>query len=483
MSNAGFSAITSIDYSASVIVEMRAKTANQSGLAWEVMDVTALSYGDSSWSLVIDKGTLDALYAEDTEELGEVARKMFTEIQRVLAPGGRYMLVTMAQSFVLQRVLGAFSRPCWRGTVDIHSFMPGDGTLRPAYFIVFTAPAARDGRGQQQGPHVRLHGELVSDGAAETVTSEQAAAAVARHQRLGAMAAAAPSTAAVMSNAALGGATIAALPVRHDAALFAEVARHRDGDSSADSSSDTEDGIGSVGLSAEALAALADYAVDSGIVDEVDPHTLVDQIRGHGRNFTAYGSEEDVSSSEDDSSDNSDADESGTHGPAAPEPERPKIPQATGPPAAWVTHEDPYVRNLIVESFARRPHWRCTVGGGAGSSGVGVVAKPPGWEATGASRPIVRFHWGEYEEMDWNEVGRGSVHSCCYCIRKGLIRKAQIAFNSKKWAAKHPSSSFARSMPETYILQLSVRSIFGAHVELFVLWHVRKYLASLRIQL
>ena len=77
---------------------------------------------------------------------------------------------------------------------------------------------------------------------------------------------------------------------------------------------------------------------------------------------------------------------------------------------------------------------------------------------------MVRFHWGEYEEMDWDEVSLGHVHSCCYCIRKGLIRKAQIAFNAKKWAAKHPNSSFTRSMPETYILQLSVRSIICARL-------------------
>ena len=464
MSDAGFAAITSIDYSASVIAEMRAKTANQSGLAWEVMDVTAMTYTDGSWPLVVDKGTLDALYAEDTEELGEVARKMFGEIQRVLAPGGKYVLVTMAQSFVLQRVLDAFTAPTWRGTVDIHSFVPGDGTLRPAYLIVFTAAATGAALGEVQGAHVRLHDELVQDGAEALVSSEHAGAAVARHQRLGAMAAAASSSSATaaMSSAALGGATIAPLPVRHDAALFAEVGRRCTGDSGGESDSDSENGIGSVGLSAETLAALADYAVDSGIVDEVNPHTLVDQIMGRGKHFAATHATYDQSSSEDDSSDDSDTGTNGATAAPAPAPvaHQPKVPAGTGPPAAWVTHEDPYVRNLIVEGFARRPHWDCKVGGGPGSSGVGIVSKPPSWDDKGQARPVVRFHWGEYEEMDWDEVSLGNVHSCCYCIRKGLIRKAQIAFNARKWAAKHPSSSFTQAMPETYILQLSVRSVF-----------------------
>jgi hypothetical protein len=37
------------------------------------MDVTAMTYADGSWPLVMDKGTLDALYAEDTAELGGIA--------------------------------------------------------------------------------------------------------------------------------------------------------------------------------------------------------------------------------------------------------------------------------------------------------------------------------------------------------------------------------------------------------------------------
>ena len=72
------------------------------------------------------------------------------------------MLVTMAQSFVLKRVLDAFSAPTWRGTVDVHSFVPGDGSLRPAYLIGFTAPGAALAQTHQDA-HVQLHGDLVQD--------------------------------------------------------------------------------------------------------------------------------------------------------------------------------------------------------------------------------------------------------------------------------------------------------------------------------
>ena len=51
---------------------------------------------------------------------------MLGEIQRVMAPGGRCVLITMAQDFVLARALGAFGPPQWRGTVDAHPFATSD---------------------------------------------------------------------------------------------------------------------------------------------------------------------------------------------------------------------------------------------------------------------------------------------------------------------------------------------------------------------
>jgi SAM-dependent methyltransferase len=121
----GFHDVTSIDYSPAVIAEMRAKCQKASpgaqvatGLRWEVMDVTDMAaYADSSWSLVVDKGTLDALYAEDTAVLARAAARMLREVGRVLAPGGVYVLVSMAQGFVLERALTAFCPPSATGMV------------------------------------------------------------------------------------------------------------------------------------------------------------------------------------------------------------------------------------------------------------------------------------------------------------------------------------------------------------------------------
>ena len=48
----------------------------------------------------------------------------------------------------------------------------------------------------------------------------------------------------------------------------------------------------------------------------------------------------------------------------------------------------------------------------------------------------------------------GEQAASCYCMRKGLIRKAHLAHNMKKWAAKHPGGALAAAVPETYILSV-----------------------------
>ena len=48
----------------------------------------------------------------------------------------------------------------------------------------------------------------------------------------------------------------------------------------------------------------------------------------------------------------------------------------------------------------------------------------------------------------------GQQHACCYCFRKGLIRKAHLCHNTKKWAAKHPEGWLAKCVPESYIFEL-----------------------------
>ena len=41
-----------------------------------------------------------------------------------------------------------------------------------------------------------------------------------------------------------------------------------------------------------------------------------------------------------------------------------------------------------------------------------------------------------------------------YCVRKGLIRKAHLAHNLRKWNAKFPGGRLAGAVPETLVMVL-----------------------------
>lgn len=66
----------------------------------------------------------------------------------------------------------------------------------------------------------------------------------------------------------------------------------------------------------------------------------------------------------------------------------------------------------------------------------------------------IALQWDEYEKVEWERVMARKLVSNSYCVRKGLIRKAQLSFNLKKWSTKHPSSILARAIPETHLFEV-----------------------------
>ena len=92
---------------------------------------------------------------------------------------------------------------------------------------------------------------------------------------------------------------------------------------------------------------------------------------------------------------------------------------------------------LVLDAFQHRPCWA-----------VSTSAE----DATRADD--AHQLWVEYELIDWGRVHQGDLRANCYCVRKGLIRKAQLAVNLKKWSAKHPKGLLARSVPETYYMDV-----------------------------
>ena len=52
------------------------------------------------------------------------------------------------------------------------------------------------------------------------------------------------------------------------------------------------------------------------------------------------------------------------------------------------------------------------------------------------------------------QFSQGERGACCYCIRKGLIRKSQFAFNMNKYISKNPDSVLAKAVPETFLFEV-----------------------------
>lgn len=77
-------------------------------MLWYHMDATAMNFSDEKYSVVLDKGTLDALFTDETESTLATVRKYFSEIARVLRVGGRYVCISLLQEHILKEVLAFF---------------------------------------------------------------------------------------------------------------------------------------------------------------------------------------------------------------------------------------------------------------------------------------------------------------------------------------------------------------------------------------
>ena len=140
--------IVNVDFSGLVIAEMKAKNAARGEMQWVECDVKALPFDAASFDAVLDKGMLDAMAAEDTEPVLRDVAAMFAESARVLKPSGKYVCVTLGQSFVLREML-AFPRGSaapvpssdapW--SVDLHMLSGMASTLCPAV-LVATKPSS-----------------------------------------------------------------------------------------------------------------------------------------------------------------------------------------------------------------------------------------------------------------------------------------------------------------------------------------------------
>ncbi len=85
----GFESIHNIDSSISVIEQMTKRGPGEA-LSYAVEDACDLSFENSSYSQIIDKGTYDAV-AQGGQDQG---RKMLSECSRILKPGGIFVMIS-----------------------------------------------------------------------------------------------------------------------------------------------------------------------------------------------------------------------------------------------------------------------------------------------------------------------------------------------------------------------------------------------------
>ncbi|XP_011301655.1 methyltransferase-like protein 13 isoform X1 [Fopius arisanus] len=140
----GHSSITSIDISKIVIDQMRDKhKIDRPNLVFHQMDATETTFPDDKFSVVLDKGTLDALMPDSNEDTVLRINKFFNEISRLLRRGGRYICISLLQEHILKKIVDYFSSPNYLLRITRcheveNKTRETEGSAMPVFFVVAT---------------------------------------------------------------------------------------------------------------------------------------------------------------------------------------------------------------------------------------------------------------------------------------------------------------------------------------------------------
>lgn len=143
MYDVGYHHIVNIDISDLVIKQMIKKNnVNRSKMKYIKMDIKETSFDNEEYDVVIDKGTLDALFIDNKEETVNGIKKMFGEIHRTLKTNGRYICVTLAQGHILEQLLSHFGASwlvhVYRIEITNDKNDDGLGGKLPVFAFIFT---------------------------------------------------------------------------------------------------------------------------------------------------------------------------------------------------------------------------------------------------------------------------------------------------------------------------------------------------------
>lgn len=150
----GYTNIYNIDTSDTIIKQMVAKHhLKRPGMTFVVMDTTELTYENNSFDCVIDRGTLDTIFVDESNESVSKVKQMFSEVNRVLKVGGRYICICMMiHEYILTELLTWFGEG-W--VIRLHKIdsdqvrghgSSGIGSHVPVFIFVFTKMVTIPGR-------------------------------------------------------------------------------------------------------------------------------------------------------------------------------------------------------------------------------------------------------------------------------------------------------------------------------------------------
>ena len=108
-------------------------------------------YSDGTYDVIFDKGALDALMSEDTADVAEKARGMFLEISRLLTDGGKYVCITLAESFILKALLSHFTTHEW--LVSVESVQHGKPSPFKPFYISITKQQQQQQKQKEKQKH------------------------------------------------------------------------------------------------------------------------------------------------------------------------------------------------------------------------------------------------------------------------------------------------------------------------------------------
>ena len=109
-------------------------------LTFEKMDATNMEYDNEAFSVVIDKGTLDAMMPDESPEVVANVNKLFSEIERVLRLGGRYICISLLQPHILNHIVEWFVDHGWPLRIlrcnDVDASKSPEDRIFPVFAII-----------------------------------------------------------------------------------------------------------------------------------------------------------------------------------------------------------------------------------------------------------------------------------------------------------------------------------------------------------